>query len=162
MGRRDGTQGGSGSSERGLHPEPGDQPKLGPDLSSLGAWHQLRLGGLASSKALLVHSGWAGGRAGGLGAAAHIFPVTSFILLPLIPCLSHWERSRGGSWGQGKGLSLGHLQERPAPLTHLPYLGLWADHAQGRPSQHQSYRERPALRTPDMEPRGHVLHQAEN
>lgn len=104
----------------------------------------------------------AGGRAGGLGAAAHIFPVTSFILLPLIPCLSHWERSRGGSCGQGKGLSLGHLQERPAPLTHLPYLGPWTEYAQGQPSQHQSYRERPALRTPDMELRGHILHQAEN
>lgn len=129
-------------------------------MSSLGAWHQLRLvGALPLPKPFLSGSRRVGQ---GLGAAAHIFPVTSFILLPLIPCLSQWERSHSRSWSQGKGQSLSHLQRAPALLTHLSHLDLWAEHIQGQPSRHQPCREWLALRNPDMEIKGQVLDHAEN
>lgn len=113
-------------------------------------------GGVGGSGLFQSPPCWAAGGVGwGLGEATHIFPVTSFILLPLIPCLSHWEHSRGESWGQGKGLSLGRLQEGPSPSRLHPSPRSLS--SRGQPSRHQSHREGHDSAASNTEPRGRVL-----
>lgn len=129
MGHRDRAQGESGGSERGLHPEPGDQPKLGPGLSSLGAWHQLRLEGPASSKALLVRQ-WVGGPGSGRGRSylpsyfIHFAPTDPlFISLGMQPWWKLGPRE-GPEPGPPPRKSQPHS---PTSVTWVPRLGSHLD-----------------------------------